>query len=485
MAIVRIKNIIFSHTFQVVVLALIYVAVTIYVSIHLLHDSYQSSAFDLGIFAQTLKYSLQGDLLYATPLGLSQLALHFSPVLLLLIPVYWLFPHVQTLLVCQALLLGLSGILVYRLCRVNKLSHRIGLFVEFLFFINPLLWGVAMFDFHEVAFAIPAILALLLGIQTGKRWLIITGLIIALTTKEDVIMLIGLFAVGRMLYLLWRERKLSYLYLTVFIAALAAYGIAIGVSIIASEGQFPRILTYGTIRYEYIKLPPAEAFRGAMTALFGAGSLSLLYSYLASLGYLPLFSLTWSFPALILLLANALSTCPGQHTLNQSSATALPFLFMGLIAAIVWLKDKLVIQKIVIKPKYIIYLIIFAVIFTSIQFIFSNTRVEYAKLPRSAEAVTNQVLAMIPDGVTVTTTNNVFPHICDRTIAYLPWWDDKYAPIEHGNWGFPEKDTEYVIIDRVHDGGFGTLEFILKKQPEKYELIAKIDGVQLYRLKQP
>ena len=286
------------------------------------------------------------------------------------------------------------------------------------------------------------------------------------------------------LYLLWRERRLSRLYLTIFIAALAAYGIAIGVSAIASEGQFPRILTYSTVRYEYMQLPAGEAFQGALATLFSAGSLSLLFVYLTPLGYFPLFQLRWTFPALVVFLENALSTCPAQHALHQSHAAAIPFLFMGLIAALVWIKDQPTIQKVVVKSKYLVYLLIFAVLITSIQYI-STTRVKYTELPGHEEAATNQVLAMIPDGATVTTMNSIFPHICDRATAYLPWFHDPYTPIEQGDWGFPEKDTEYVVVDRGHDGAQGTMEFMVKKQPDKYELVIELDGVHLYRLRQP
>ncbi len=479
----RLLRLIHNPYFAVAVIALVYTGVNIFVSIHLLHDSYQSCAFDLGIFTQTLKFTLAGQLLYNTPEGLCHLAQHFSPILLLMVPAYWLFPYVQTLLVCQALLFGISGIIVYKLCRVNNLSHRTGLFVEFLFFINPLLWGIAMFDFHASAFAVPAILMLLLGIQTNKRWLIISGLIIALTTKEDVIILVGIFGAWMFLYLLWRERKLSRLYIMVFISALAAYGVAIGVSAIASEGQFPRILTYGTVRYEYMQLPAGEAFQGALATLFSAGSLSLLFAYLTPLGYLPLVRLKWVLPALVVFLENAMSTCPAQHALHQSHAAAIPFLFMGLITGVVWIKDKPKILSIANKYRYFIYLFIFLITFTSLNYV-SSTRINLAKFPGPAEAATNKVLAMIPDGATVTTMNNVFPHICDRTIAYLPWFKDPYTPIEQGDWGFPEQDTEYVVVDRVHDIGQGSLEYIIKKQMDKYELIAELDGVKLYWLRQ-
>jgi len=99
--------------FWAVVIALLYAAVTMYITIHLIHDSYHSSAFDLGVFTQELKNTLQGQILYSPAIGGSQFIPHFSPVLFLLVPLYWLFPHAQILLVVQALLLAFGGYLVY------------------------------------------------------------------------------------------------------------------------------------------------------------------------------------------------------------------------------------------------------------------------------------------------------------------------------------------------------------------------------------
>ena len=336
----RKKSDFYYYVLPAIILALIYIAITLFISIHLLHDSYQSGALDLGTMAQSLKYTLQGKILYNTPCGMSQLAYHFSPVLLLLVPIYWLFPHVQTLLVVQAGLFGLAGCLVYTLCRVNKLEHRASLFVELLFFINPLLWGTALFDFHEVAFAIPALFLLFIGIQTKRKWMIIIGLIIALTSKEDVILTVAIWALGMTLYYLWKDKKINKIYPLILLLAVFAYALAIGVSAIASNGEFPRILTYSTVRFQYLKLPLGEAIKAGLQNLFSSGSLFLFLAYLAPLGFLPLVSYQWCFPGLVVLLENMMSTCPAQHSqLLQSQAPAIPFLFIGFITTVVWFKN--------------------------------------------------------------------------------------------------------------------------------------------------
>ena len=222
--------------------ALIYTAVTLFITIHLLHDSYHTSAFDLGIFTQDLKNTLQGQILYSTA-GQYQLAHHFSPVLLLLVPVYWLFPYPQMLLVVQALLLAFGGYLVYILAREYNYSHRTGLILEGLYFINPLLWGVALFDFHEVAFAVPALLLMFLGWKKQNWFFFGFGLFIALMTKEDVVLTLAVFGVVLMIADYWQHRKVSKISVIIFCSAFLTYGIGILVSRLFSGGGPATILS--------------------------------------------------------------------------------------------------------------------------------------------------------------------------------------------------------------------------------------------------
>ena len=69
----------------------------------------------------------------------------------------------------------------------------------------------------------------------------------------------------------------------------------------------------------------------------------------------------------------------------------------------------------------------------------------------------------------------------------MPYWKDPYTPIESGNWGFPDQDTEYVVIDAVYTqyyaGGPYYWESEFKTElNEKYTLIADISGCRLYKL---
>jgi hypothetical protein len=123
----------------------------------------------------------------------------------------------------------------------------------------------------------------------------------------------------------------------------------------------------------------------------------------------------------------------------------------------------------------------------SIVLVFSPSgRTNAAKWPGPHEEAINRVLAEIPDGATVTANNTIFPHVCTRTTAYIGKSWDPFTPVEaHAEWGFPDRDTEYVVVDRIYvqNGLGGTWEDTARAAlPGRYVLVYEDDGVELYRL---
>ena len=90
----------------------------------------------------------------AQPIPHSYFSDHFSPVYLLLMPFYLLFPQPATLLVLQTLALAAGALPIYLLAR-EKLAPgftRIGWVLAYFLFL-PLAF-INLFDFHELTFAV-------------------------------------------------------------------------------------------------------------------------------------------------------------------------------------------------------------------------------------------------------------------------------------------------------------------------------------------
>jgi len=473
-----------TPVFWAIAIALVYAAAMMFITIHLLHDSFHSTAFDLGVFTQEFKNTLQGKILYSPAIGGSQFVPHFSPVLFLLVPIYWIFPHAQMLLVVQSLLLAFGGYMIYVIARDYNFSPRGSLILEGLYFLNPLLWGVALFDFHTESFVIPALLVMFLGLRR-KNWLFFSlGLLFILASKEDVVLTLGIFGFILIIFDYWQHKKVRKTSIIIFISAILTYGMGVLVSRLALAGEPVRMLSYLSNRYEYVGKPLSVAIPMVTSTIFSSGSLFLIGAYLAPFAALPLLSPEWVIPGLIVLLSGILSTNPGQHSeLMQYPAAALPFLFMAFIEALpkIQLNKQIKLFMKRTNNRAFVYSIVFLVIISWL--IISDGRIQIASLPDEHDAAINQVIALVPDNVTVTASNEIFPHLCSRTDVYLNATEGKLiapgAGITKTDWGFPDKNTEYVIIDTRVDKSFVINTLVVSGG---YVLLTTIDGVRLYRV---
>lgn len=162
-------------------------AATGYASISLYrHDHFASNAFDLAVQDQTVWGYSRLEFINNTVLGIPNLlGDHFHPILMVLGPFMWIWNSAGVLLVAQAILLALAGVPIY-LWGERELGPLGGLAFQgaYLCF-----WGVlagVIYDFHHVAFAVPAISLALYATLTRRNLLLIPAVAVAMLTREDV-----------------------------------------------------------------------------------------------------------------------------------------------------------------------------------------------------------------------------------------------------------------------------------------------------------
>ncbi|MFE2815403.1 DUF2079 domain-containing protein [Streptomyces nigra] len=163
-------------------------------------------SWDLGIFEQVVRsYAhLQAPVADLKGPGFNILGDHFSPVTVLLAPLYRLFPSSVTLLVAQAALFALSAVPVAR-AAARLLGRGRGLAVGVSYGLS---WGIQEavdFDFHEICFAVPLI-AFALEALLARRWraALLWALPLVLV-KEDLGFTLSALAV----VVAWRARGTS------------------------------------------------------------------------------------------------------------------------------------------------------------------------------------------------------------------------------------------------------------------------------------
>lgn len=137
---------------------------------YLRFSHFQSPSWDLGIFEQEVRAYAGFDAPVVDIKGPGFLILgdHFSPVVALLVPLYWIWPSAVALLFAQAALFAVSAVIVGRTVQ-QMLGGRSGLCVTVAYGLSWGLQEAVKSDFHEIALAVP-LLALVCRALLMERW---------------------------------------------------------------------------------------------------------------------------------------------------------------------------------------------------------------------------------------------------------------------------------------------------------------------------
>ncbi|GAB7033053.1 DUF2079 domain-containing protein [Streptomyces sp. NPDC021749] len=193
-----------------------------------------TSSWDLGIFEQAIR----GYAHFKAPIvdlkgpGTNILGDHFSPVLVLLAPLYRLFPSSLTLLMAQAALFAVSVIPVTR-AAARALGRLPGLALGIAYGTS---WGLQKavdFDFHEIAFAVPLLAFALEAVLRGRWTAAVCWAAPLVLVKEDL----GVTAAAIGALALIRTRRASPLPIALVGFGLGAAALTLGVLIPAFNGS--------------------------------------------------------------------------------------------------------------------------------------------------------------------------------------------------------------------------------------------------------
>jgi uncharacterized membrane protein len=175
-----------------------------------LYYTFKTSSYDLVIFDQAVRsyahfhpgISVIKGVHNGFGPNFSVLGDHWSPIIAVLAPLYWIYNSPTTLLVAQAVLFALAIPPIWLFTRRAFGGGRKAVIAAYLVAVAyALAWPIASalaFDFHEVAFAPPLIAVALERLQAGRLRTALIALAVLLLVKEDM----GLLVAGIGLYLL-------------------------------------------------------------------------------------------------------------------------------------------------------------------------------------------------------------------------------------------------------------------------------------------
>ncbi len=166
---------------------IVIVSSAIYITLALLrHLTIRSEAADLGIFTQEVYKYAHFAGIFNTVKGLNIFADHFSPFLMFLAPLWWIWPDAMMLLVVQVVALCVGAWVVYKIADQMFDDRIVSWCIAAAYVLAPSLQAPIDADFHEIIF-VPVALLLLFYFQQRQKyvgyWIVFA---LALLIKENV-----------------------------------------------------------------------------------------------------------------------------------------------------------------------------------------------------------------------------------------------------------------------------------------------------------
>jgi uncharacterized membrane protein len=453
-------------------LTITYIIVLSLLSI-LKHYNLFSFAYDLGIFMQSLWTTIHGKFFYETPdlfwneTG-NYLSIHFSLLIFLLLPLYSLAPCAETLLIFQTLLIGFSGIILYKIALHITGSRAFSNILLISYFSSASLHGANLYDFHMEAF-IPFIVFLstlyFLKGKVATAFLIATLLLFVIYTLAPLVIL---FLIYHVLGLKRCERSKYMPHIILNSAVVSSYYMLVAYVILPVMGAAP--FKEGTVSW----FP--ELGNSWSEIIYNAFSSPILIA--RSISYLwwakILYWVILSSPVAFLNLLDTRSFIPLSYWMFISWLTSyepffvvgwqyilipLPFIYLGTVFSLRKALSKRINTSNIMKNTLIVVSAL-NLIMSPINPLMHNRFPsagydnEYVIPPRSSN-LDSLIEALSKDqDVKILTTNNLFPHFANRLHTYV-WLPQSVVP-------------DYIIVDlrnigRIHDK-IGNASFVSQLQ---------------------
>jgi uncharacterized membrane protein len=441
------------------------------------YRGYGDSAFDLGVFDQGLWLLSRFHAPFVTVMGRNLFGDHASLILVPVVPLYWLFPEPEGLLVLQTCVLAAGAVPVYLLARNRLHSTALATLLAAAYLLNPALQQGNMDQFHPEAFLVLSIAVALYAALERKPWLLAVAVVASLLVKEDTALLIvplGIWVLFR------RDRRWG---IRIIIAGLAwalfAYGVVIA-TILGTATFYADRIPFGGVGGFFSTL---FAHPARMVSYVRSGGRPF---YLWQLG----FSVGWGFVlapevaaiALLSVAENVLSTDPYMHQLVFHYSMALvPVLILGTVTAVATLRTN---RARVIATGVVTVCALSSCILWGLA-PFSAQRVSYWDPSSAYVRGIDTVEAVIPARAVVSAWYPYVPHLDHRTGIYLwptPFSAEYWGATKQTGERLPAADHVQFIMVPAHLGPTDA-PTVLTRIKSQYRVVKEVDGVVLYERK--
>jgi uncharacterized membrane protein len=151
-----------------------------------IHHGFGTSAYDLGLYAQGVWLLSQFQAPFVTLMGRHLFGDHASFILLLLVPLYWIAPSVDTLLLVQSAVIAAGAIPVFLYARPRLESSALAFVFGAVYLAHPAVGWTNLENFHPDSF-LGLFIGMAIWAALSRHWRTYTVFVVlALLVKEDV-----------------------------------------------------------------------------------------------------------------------------------------------------------------------------------------------------------------------------------------------------------------------------------------------------------
>lgn len=435
---------------------------------------YHIHAFDLGIFAQGTWLLSQIKEPFVTVRGLHLFADHSSYILVLLAPIYAVFPSASTLIIVTVLALAASSVLAFAVAKEAGAQQWLAFAVAALFLISPAVEWQVRDVFHPEILVIPLMLATVWLVQRNKDGWAIVATLIALTAKEDV----GLLVVPLGLAVVWAfgKRRTGFT-----IAAAGVAGFLLNFLVLLPAWSPTGELLY-SYRYSHLGETPLDIIVGVATSpdvwIDTITDPTKIWYVAALVLAMPLAMLSWRWllVGLPALAANVLSTHGYQYE--------IPWHYTAYLIVVVTLAAAFGAAKLPsIGRRWIRTSIVAATVLIPVVIWVAAAPVKVWAEPHTDHARISSMLAIIPADASVSAWTTLVPHLANRQEVYLfP------NPFENYYYGYDSADSpdgvrpDYIALrldsyrdfDAIFTGLVGSGEYTVFYDDHPFRLLRRV-----------
>ena len=363
------KKIVWWAVLSLSIVYVFYLCVVVYYKV----KTIEVSTFDIGIFSQMFE-RMNTDWTPITTLErdrvLSHFAVHVSPIFYVMLPVYKLFPYVETLDILQVLV-AFSAIIPLKLLLTKlKLSQLTNILIVAWFVLFPVITTAGGTHLHENCFLTALIFWLFYFIVSERKLGIIGSTLLLLLVKEDAfiyVISIGSYFLLQKRFTLSKTTKVRIL-LADIILPLVYFVFAMYLLSVYGEGgmvsRFDTYLQNGESGLFMVLKNLLTHPEYVISTIFTARRLGYLFLMLAPLCFLPLVQRSWEnyLLALPLVVINLLPNWPYQYDIGfQYSYGSAALLFLMAILSL----EELYLQKI-LQEKFVVLTVAIGIVVSGI-----------------------------------------------------------------------------------------------------------------------